>query len=151
MAVSLEAKLANGSQQKSLGTGAVDYDLRWRSQRTWGWFTGLWNLGYTWIGNPTVNGSRLDRRNVGFGAFAQEYKVAPRTKLLSEIYWKNSEEPGEPSRLAADFGFKHNFSSWLQLQAAAGKSLRDGNRGGPRLRVYAGLKLEFFVAPQPKR
>jgi len=31
----------------------------------------------------------------------------------------------------------------LTVHAAVGKSVRDGNRGGPDLRVYAGLKCEF--------
>ncbi len=151
MAVSFEAKLDNASEPKGLGSGAVDYDVRWRTQKEWGWFTGLWNLGYTFIGEPTGNGMRQYRRDVWFGAFAQEYTVAPRTKLLSEVYWKNSDTPGDPSSLAADIGFKHNFSSWLQLQAAIGKSLRDGNLGGPKLRVYAGVKIEFLaVAPEQR-
>lgn len=151
MAVSFEAKLDNASEPKGLGSGAVDYDVRWRVQKEWGWFTGLWNLGYTFVGEPTVNGTRQDRRDVWFGAFAQEYKVAPQTKLLSEVYWKNSDTPGEPSRFAGDIGFKHNFYPWMQLQAAVGKSLRDGNLGGPKLRVYAGVKIEFFAVTPEKR
>ena len=31
----------------------------------------------------------------------------------------------------------------LSVHAAIGKSLREGNRGGPDLRVYVGLKWEF--------
>jgi hypothetical protein len=31
----------------------------------------------------------------------------------------------------------------LTVHVAIGKSVRDGNRGGPELRVYAGVKWEF--------
>jgi hypothetical protein len=151
MALSLEAKLDNADAQKGLGSGAVDYDIRWRTQKERGWFTGSWNLGYTFVGEPTVNGARQARRDVWFGAFAQEYKVAPRTRLLSEVYWENSDAPGEPSRFAGDIGCKHDFSPALQLQAAIGKSLRQGNLGGPELRIHAGVKIEFSVVPQERR
>lgn len=90
-----------------------------------------------------VDGVRQERRDVGFLAFAQEYEIASKTKLLSEVYWRNSEQPGEPSRLAADIGLKYTLWPWLQFQAAGGRSLREGNLGGPKLRVYTGVKLEF--------
>ncbi|MBI2384627.1 MAG: transporter [Elusimicrobia bacterium] len=143
IALSGEAKLDNGDAGRGLGAGAVDYDVRLRTQKTWAWFTGLWNVGYTVVGEPVINDVRQERRNALFLAFAQEYKVAARTKLLSEVYWRESATPGESARLAADVGIKHNVRPWLQLHAAAGKSLRSGNAGGPRLRVYAGLMIEF--------
>ncbi len=143
IAGSFEAKLDNGSQIKGLGTGAIDYDLRMRAQKTWGWFTGIVNLGYTFIGEPKVSGVRQERNGVFFSAFAQEYALNAKTSLLSEVYWKTSEEPGTPDRLAADIGFKHSLLQNLTVHGAVGKSLREGNRGGPKLRVYAGMKLEF--------
>ncbi len=63
--------------------------------------------------------------------------------LLSEIYWRNSAEPREPNCFAGDVGFKYHLIEHLDLHAAIGKSLRDANRGGPDLRVYAGIKLDF--------
>lgn len=146
MALSLESKLDNGDARKDLGSGAVDYDLRWRIQKERDWFTGFLNLGYTFVGEPLVNGAREEKRNVWFGAFAQEYKVSAKTSLLSEVYWANSDTPGERSRFAGDVGFRHAIYPSLQCQAAIGKSLRVGNIGGPQLRVYAGVKLEFAVA-----
>lgn len=144
-ALSFEMKLENGNQSKGLGSGALEYDLRLRIQKTWGWFTGLWNVGNTIVGEPIVSGIRQDRRDVWFAAFAQEYHVTSEVALLSEIYWKNSDVPGEPNRFAGDIGIKHNVSPWLQLQVAVGKSLRDSNLGGPSLRVYGGVKLEFLA------
>lgn len=143
VAGSFEAKLDTGSQAKGFGTGAMEYDLRLRSQKTFGRFTGIVNLGYTFVGEPEENGVRQKRRDVLFTAFAQEYQVAPKTKLLSEIYWKNSDTPHSPDRLAADVGFKHQLLPHLSIHAAVGKSLRDDNVGGPKLRVYAGIKAEF--------
>ncbi len=64
---------------KELGSGAIDYDLRLRFQKTWQWFTGLANAGYTFVGEPKVDGIRQKRRDVLFFAFAQEYKITERT------------------------------------------------------------------------
>lgn len=144
-AVSFEAKLDNADSKKGLGSGAVDYDIRLRTQKTMGWFTALGNVGYTFIGEPLIDGLRRDRRDVWFLAFAQMYRVAAKTSLLSEVYWKNSDTPGEPSSFAGNVGFKHDLLSWLQVHATVGKSLREGNVGGPKLRIYAGLKMEFPV------
>jgi len=143
IAGSFEVKLDNGSQTKGLGTGAIDYDLRMRAQKTWGWFTGLVNLGYTLTGKPEVGGVRQERNNVFFSAFAQEYALNSKTQLLSEIYWKTSEVLATPDRIAADIGVTHRLLPHLTVHGAVGKSLREGNRGGPNLRVYAGIKWEF--------
>ncbi len=107
--------------------------------KTRDWVTGILNLGYTFVGEPEGQ----SRRDVLFTAFAQEYEVTPKTRLLSEIYWKNSDEPGTPNRLAADVGFKYHLLPDLAVHAAAGRSLREDHVGGPELRVYAGIKLEF--------
>lgn len=143
VAGSFEAKLDTGSQAKGFGTGAMEYDLQLRSQKTFGWFTGIVNLGYTFVGEPEENGVKQKRRDVVFTAFAQEYQIALKTKLLSEVYWENSDTPHSPHRLAADVGFKHQLLPHLAIHAAIGKSLREGNVGGPKLRVYAGIKVEF--------
>lgn len=145
IAVSFEAKLDNASQDRGLGSGSFDYDVRLRTQKTWGWFTGLWNVGRTFVGEPQVGGVRQEKRNIWFGAFAQQYDVTKRAALLSEFYWRNSDTPGEANRLAADVGFKFNATPHIQLHGSAGKSIREGNVGGPHLRVYAGVKIEFAV------
>ena len=88
--------------------------------------------------------------NVWLAAFGQEWQVARRTKLLSELYFVSREEPGGPNRLAANIGFKHKLLDKLTAHAAVGKSIREGNRGGPDLRVYAGIKWEFD-APWKRR
>ena len=143
IAASFELKLPTGDEERGLGSGEFDYDLRLRAQKTWRWFTGILNVGYTFIGEPELGGDPQDRRNVFFTSFAQEYQVHEKTKLLSEIYWLNSEEPGQPHRLAANIGFKHKVRPDLTVHASAGKSLREGNDGGPSLRFYVGMKYEF--------
>ncbi len=133
IAGSFELKLDNGEVSKGLGTGALEYDFRLRAQKTFGWFTGLVNAGYT----------ITDQRDVVFLAFAQEYRVSAKLAMLSEIYWRNSAESGEPNQFAGDVGFKYHLVKHVDVHATVGKSLRDGNRGGPALRVYTGIKLEF--------
>ena len=133
IAGSFELKLDNGDASKGLGTGAVEYEFRLRAQKAFGRFTGLVNAGYT----------ITDQRDVVFLAFAQEYRVSAKLVLLSETYWRSSAEPGGPNRFAGDVCFKYHLAKHLDVHAAVGKSLRSANRGGPDLRVYAGIKLEF--------
>ena len=133
IAGSLELKLDNGDESAGLGTGGLEYDFRLRAQKVFGWFTGLGNVGYT----------ITDQRDVVFLAFAQEYRVSAKLAVLSEIYWRNSAEPREPNCFAGDVGFKYHLIEHLDLHATIGKGLRDANRGGPDLRVYAGIKLDF--------
>ena len=128
-ALSVEAKLNNGDPKQGLGSGTVDYELRLRSQKTLGWFTALGNVGHTFVGTPVIDGVRQERRDVWFLAFGQEYRVAEKTKLVSEVYWRNSDIPGEAASFAGDVGFKQELRSGLQVQAAIGKSLRNGNLG----------------------
>jgi hypothetical protein len=143
LAGSFELKLPTGDESRGLGSGEFDYDLRLRAQKTWGWFTAIGNSGYTFVTDPEFGGVTQSSENVWLLAFAQEWQLANRTKLLSEIYFVSREEPGEPNRLAANIGFKHKLLDNLTLHAAVGKSVREGNRGGPALRVYAGFKYEF--------
>ena len=143
LAGSFELKLPTGDKNRGLGSGEFDYDLRLRGQKTWGWFTAIGNTGHTIVTDPEFGGVRRRAENVWLLAFAQEYQVARRTKLLSEIYFVSRDASGEAHRLAANIGFKHKLRDNLSLHAAVGKSLREGNRGGPDLRVYVGVKWEF--------
>jgi len=150
IAGSFELKLPTGDESRGLGSGEFDYDLRLRGQKTWGWFTAIGNVGYTFVTDRDVGGVRQSAENVWLLTFGQEYQLARRTKLLSELYFVSREEPGGPNRLAANIGFKHKLRENLTIHGAVGKSVREGNRGGPDLRVYAGLKWEFD-APWRKR
>lgn len=143
IAGSFELKLPTGDKDRGLGSGEFDYDLRLRAQKTWGWFTAIGNVGYTFVTDPEFGGVRESAENVWLLTLGQEYQVARGTKLLSEIYFVSREEPGGPNRLAANFGFKQKLLDSLSVHAAVGKSIREGNRGGLDLRVYAGLKWEF--------
>jgi hypothetical protein len=143
LAGSFELKLPTGEESRGLGGGEFDYDLRLRTQKTWGWFTAIGNVGYTFVTDPEFGGVTTSAENVWLLTFGQEYQVAKPTKLLSEIYFVSRGESGEPNRLAVNIGFKHKLRDGLTVHAAVGKSIREGNRGGPDLRVYAGLKWEF--------
>lgn len=143
IAGSFELKLPTGDESRGLGSGEFDYDLRLRAQKTWGWFTAIGNVGYTFVADPEFGGVATSTENVWLLTFAQEYQIAQRTKLLSEIYFVSRDEPGAPNRLAANIGFKHKLRDNLTVHAAVGKSIREANRGGPDVRVYVGLKWEF--------
>ena len=150
IAASYELKLDNGDAERGLGTGGLEHDLRLRAQKTFGWFTPIVNFGYVLVPDAEISGERSARQDVWRASFAQEWQVAKQTKLLSEIYWRTSDEPGEPDRLAWNAGFKHKLLANLTLHAAVGESLRASNVGGPDLRVYAGLKWEFVPFPRRK-
>lgn len=140
---SFELKLPSGSERKDLGTGELDYDFRLRAQKTWGWFTAIGNAGYTFATNPEFGGVETTKENVWLLTFGQEYQVAKRVKLLSELYFVSREEPADHNRLAANIGFKYRLLKGLQLHGSVGKSVREANRGGPDLRAYLGFKWEF--------
>jgi hypothetical protein len=143
IAGSFELKLPTASESKGLGTGEFDYDIRLRAQKTWGWFTAIGNAGYTFLTDPEFGGVEITLENVWLFTFGQEYQVAKGTTLLSEIYYITREEPGAPNRLAANIGFKLRLLKDLTVHGSIGKSLREGNRGGPDIRAYAGFKWEF--------
>ena len=143
IAGSFELKLPTASERKGLGDGEFDYDLRLRAQKTFGWFTAIANAGYTFLTDPEFGGVETTKDNVWFLSFAQEYEVAENTRVLSEIYWVTREEPGEPNRLAANVGFKQKLFKDFTVHGSIGKSLREGNRGGPDIRAYLGFKYEF--------
>jgi hypothetical protein len=147
---SFELKVPTGDKDRGLGSGELDYDLRLRVQKTWGWFTLIGNAGYTFITAPTIGGVREPRDNVRLLSAAQEYGVTKKFRLLSEIYWLSREAPGDPNTLAAQVGVKYYILNNLNIHAAVGKSLRDGNKGGPDVRAYIGLKWEFGPFPRRK-
>ncbi len=142
-AASYELKLDNGDAERGLGSGGLEHDLRLRAQKSFTWFTPIVNVGYVLVPDAEISGARSARQDSWRASFAQEWPVARRTKLLSELYWRTSDEPGKPGRLAWNAGFKHKLRDNLNIHAAVGKSLCAGNRGGPDLRVYVGLKWEF--------
>jgi hypothetical protein len=145
LAGSFEVKLASGSQPKGVGTGAPEYGLLLRSQKTLGLFTVMANLGYTFVSEPSENGVPRTRRNVGFAALGLEIGVSEAFHPLAEVYWRSSDTPGEPARVSGDLGFKLAFAQHLSVRAAVGTSLRPESLGGPQIRAYGGLKWDFVV------
>src|SRR5262245_13312490 len=75
MALSFELKLPTGDESRGLGTGKFDYDFRFRTQKTWGWFTLIGNAGYTFISESKIGGIASSRENVWIITCAQEYEL----------------------------------------------------------------------------
>ena len=145
---SYEFKFANGDAARGLGSGAKEHDLRLRAQKTFGAQMPILNFGYVVVPDASIRGRRIPREDVWRASLVNEWAVTNKTKLLSEAYWRTADEPVDADRFGWNVGFKHKARDDLSLHAAIGESLRSGNRGGPDLRVYIGLKYEF---PAPWR
>ena len=140
---SYEFKFANGDALRGLGSGGNEHDLRLRAQKTFGAHTPILNFGYVLVPDASINGRRNARQDVWRASLANEWAVADKTRLLAEAYWRTADEPGDAHRLGWNVGFKHKARDDLSIHAAIGESLRSGNRGGPDLRVYFGIRYEF--------
>lgn len=145
VALSLEWKLANASLSKGLGSGSMEFDFRLRSQKTWDRFTLIANVGYTIVTQPVVDGVILERQGVWFVGLAPEIALSDGLGLLTDLYWRSADTPGEAARLAADIGVQYAFAPHLQVQAALGTSLRRDDLGGPEVRCYLGLHGVFAL------
>jgi hypothetical protein len=143
LGASYEFKFDNGDAVRGLGSGGNEHDFRLRAQKTFGVVTPMINIGYVLVPDATIRGRRSARQDVWRASLAEEITVAKGSKLLAEIYWRTTDEPGDAHRLGWNVGFKHKVRDSLSAHAAIGESLRSGNRGGPDLRVYFGVKYEF--------
>jgi hypothetical protein len=149
LGASYELKFANGDVTRGLGSGGREQELRLRAQKSFGAFTPMLNAGRMFVSDVGIGGARSPRQDAWRASFAQEWRLTQPTKLLAEIYWRTSDEPGETHRLGSNAGFKHRFDRTLSAHAAVGGSLRDANRGGPVRRIYAGLKWESAAPRRP--
>jgi hypothetical protein len=145
---SYEFKFDNGEAERGLGSGGNEHDFRLRAQKTFGRATPILNIGYVLVPDARVRGQRSARQHVWRGSFAQEWQVSKTLKLLSEVYWREADEPGANARLGWNVGFKHKLRDGVTWHGAIGESLRSSNRGGPDLRVYIGVKFEFPAPSQ---
>lgn len=143
LGASYEFKLHNGDATRGLGSGGHEHDLRLRLQKTLGAVTPILNVGYVFVPDARIGGRSSPRQDAPRASFAQEWQTSSGLKLLSEVYWRGADEPGDPARLGWNVGFKHKVRDGLAWHGAIGESLRSRNRGGPDLRVYVGLKFEF--------
>jgi hypothetical protein len=143
LGASYEFKFHNGNAARGLGSGGEEHDFRLRGQKTFGSVTPILNVGYVLVPDVTILGRRNARQDVWRASLAEEFGLTKQTKLLSEVYWRTADEPGDTHRLGWNVGFKHTIRESLSVHAAIGESLRSTNRGGPRLRVYFGFKYEF--------
>jgi hypothetical protein len=140
---SYEFKFDNANAERGLGSGGNEHDIRLRAQKTFSRITPILNVGYVFVPDATVGGRRSAREDVWRASIAQEWQATKTLKLLSEIYWRAPDEPGDAARLGWNVGLKHTLREGLAWHAAVGESLRAGNRGGPDCRAYVGLKFEF--------
>jgi Putative MetA-pathway of phenol degradation len=145
LAGSVEWKLANGDQAAGVGSGSFELGFLARAQKTWGWATLIGNAGYTIVGVPKVAGVPVPARNTGFLGLGLEAALRDGLSLVADLYWRSADAPGAPARAAGDVGFTCGVAGHLALQGAIGTSLRADGLGGPRLRVYLGLKTDFSV------
>ncbi len=88
---------------------------------------------------PVVDGIALERQGVWFIGLAPEFAALDRLSLLSDVYWRSADVPGEAARLAGDVGFQYEVVPHIQVQGSVGTSLRRDSLGGPEIRCYVGL------------
>jgi len=149
VAGSLKYEVPSASAARGLGRGAAVWAVRLRMQKTWARLTGMANLGYTVVNEPVISGIKRARENPWFVAAAEEYKLSKKTILVSELYWQTREKPGAFNRLAYNVGFKQKLAPNFRIHGAIGGSLRQGDAGGPQLRLFLGFKYELAVRPRP--
>lgn len=147
---SYEFKFDNGDAARGLGSGGVEHEFRLRAQKSLGAFTPTVNAGYVLVPDAEIAGRRSPRRDVWRASFAQEWALVKNLKLLGEVYWRTADEPGDAARLGWNVGLKHKLRDGVSWHGAVGESLRGGNRGGPDLRIYVGVKLEFAAPWRPR-
>src|SRR5512137_1754104 len=129
IALSFEWKLPNASMAKGLGSGSMEFGFLLRSQKTWDWFTLIGNVGYVFVTKPVVDGVTLDRQGFWFVGLGPELAVTHDVSILSDLYWRTADVPGEAARLAADAGFQVEVVPRIQVQGSIGTSLRHGALG----------------------
>ena len=139
IAGSFELKTPTGDPARGLGSGEFDYDLLLRAQKTWGRFTAIGNVGYTFVTDSKFGGVTTKFENTWFVASAQEFQLTKKNMLFSEIYLVSRETRSDPNLIAVNVGFERKLRDNLAVHAAIGKSVR----GGPNLHAYVGLRLDF--------
>ena len=136
LSASLEVKLPTGDEERGLGSGAVDVDLKARGGFELGREVVYFNLGHTWVGED-------GKDNTWFYSGVWDHPLRSNLRLLTEVYGKTADEPGAPNALAGTVGIKWRLPRRQQLQVSIGRSLRGNREGGPDLRVYAGWRRDF--------
>jgi hypothetical protein len=143
LSLSYELTLPTASTRRGLGGGTYDHDLLLRTQKSWGWFTLIGNVGHTWLSDAHIPGGREPREDVWFLSVAQRSQLTRNLEFLAEVWWETSETPGEPNRFAGDVGLEYAFADNFKVHGSIGTSLREDQRGGPDIRAYVGFKWEF--------
>lgn len=150
LGASYEYNSDSADAARGFGSGGVEHDLRLRAQKTLGWVTPIVNFGRVLTPDARIAGVTTPRQDAWRASTAQEWLVAKPLQLLTEIYWRSPDVAGNPARLGWNIGFKHKLRDDLAWHGAIGGSLRDGDRGGPNLRLYIGVKCEFAAPWRPR-
>ncbi|MFT3782704.1 MAG: transporter [Nibricoccus sp.] len=145
IAISLKAELPTADASRGLGYDKTIFSTRARAQKSFGAWTTLTNLGYTFLGEPVIDHVKKSRVDPWFASLAEEWKVAKKTSIAAEVYLQTRDKPTAPNRLAYSFAIKQKLTPDLRLHAACGSSLREHDRGGPKLRALVGFKYEWHV------
>lgn len=143
MGASLEIKLANGSEEKGLGSGEVDYDLRWRAEKWFGKNDTILNIGHIFVGDPTEGGVKTNLPNVTYWALAVRRPVSDSLRLLAEVYGNTPEEYGGQDMVGFNVGFSYRDKSGRRWHAAWGQGLDGPSRQELRTRLYFGTKWTY--------
>src|SRR5262245_17833413 len=114
---SYELKFDNGDATRGLGSGGNEHDLRLGAQKTFGRVTPILNVGYVLQPHAEIDGRTSARQDVWRASLAQEWQANRTLKLLTEVYWRTSDEPGDATRLGWNLGFKHKLREHLAWHA----------------------------------
>lgn len=143
MGASLEVKFDNGSAEDGLGSGAIDVDLCWRAEKWFGKNDTILNIGYVFVGDPTVGGVKTYLPNVTHWALAVRRPVSDSLRLLAEIYGNTCEERGGHSMLGFNIGFSYKDKGGRRWHAAWGQGLGSPSRRELKTRLYLGTKWTY--------
>ena len=122
VAGSYEWKMHNGDAARGLGSGGDEHGFLLRSQKTFGWFTPIVNLGYTLVPEVHGNTGPESRRDTWKASCAQEWRLSKKAAFLTEVFWKQSDMPGEPYCLAGNAGIRIASKTTWNCASPQGKA-----------------------------
>lgn len=125
-------KLPTASENRGLGSGAVDYDLTWIASRRFGDQTDIHlNLGYTWVGKAE------DVVHYGLAAY---YQVVGPVQWVGEVFAEKELSSGTETVSAFNTGIRYYVRDNLIMDIAAGTKVGGDS---PNLTITSGLTWDF--------
>lgn len=130
-------KTRSGSEEKGLGSGAMDYQLAAAASKTLGAVTLHGMFGYTFVGD---NGDD-NVRNISLYALAADYGVTEKFHIAAEIAGnKHPDRTARQDPLSGLLGFTRQLSDKLVLDAG----VRYGfNKAMPKWSTTLGVSVTF--------